>query len=202
VPAVQFKEELTMARTILAEAAAPSREELLERVRVLERALARARAEAITDPLTGCLNRRGWEATLVSEHARCVRHELNAVVVAFDLDGLEAINDREGHDAGDDMLRTCAKVVRGTVRAQDIVARPGGDKFAVLAVQSRHEMSSRAEDRLGEALARAGIAATLGTAQLSEAADLIAVWHLADRRMLARKRQAIADRVRSRFAGR
>ena len=187
-----------MARTTLAPEA---QDELVERVRVLERELARARAEAITDPLTGCLNRRGWEAALVSEHARCTRHALNAVVIAVDLDGFEAINARNGHEEGDDILRAAAKIVRGTVRAHDIVARPGGDKFAALTVQAPNETGSHAEERLEQALADAGIAATLGAADLLEAADLIEVWHLADRRLLLRKRQAIGSRLRSRLAG-
>jgi diguanylate cyclase (GGDEF)-like protein len=176
----------------------PTRDELVERVRVLERALARARAEAITDPLTGCLNRRGWEATLASENTRCVRHELNAMVVAVDLDGFEAINDRSGHAAGDDILRITAKALRNTVRAHDIVARPGGDKFAVLTVQGPDEAGSPAEERIEQALAEAGIAVTLGAADLTEAADLIAVWHTADRRLLVRKREAIASLLRER----
>ena len=165
-------------------------EELLERVRVLERELANTRLEALTDPLTGCLNRRGWERALEAEHTRCVRHGLGAVVAAIDLDQFKSINDQFGHHAGDEMLRNCSIALRGAVREHDIVARPGGDEFAVLSVQTRSDSEEAIAQRLDVALTAADIEASLGVASLTGAPDLASVWHEADRRMLAGKRAA------------
>jgi diguanylate cyclase (GGDEF)-like protein len=77
---------------------------LREEIHRLRSALARAQREATVDALTGCLNRRGWSEALRAEERRCCRHDLDALVVVVDLDGLKAINDTEGHDSGDRCL--------------------------------------------------------------------------------------------------
>jgi diguanylate cyclase len=84
------------------------------------------------DALTGLLNRRGWERALQSEEVRCRRSGAGATVVALDLDGLESINVTAGHDAGDEFLRSVAAVLTENSRPTDVVARTGGDEFAVL----------------------------------------------------------------------
>src|SRR3954447_11678385 len=114
----------------------PREDSLREEIRLLRAALARAEHEAMVDPLTGCLNRRGWTACLRTEERRCARHGLAAVVVIVDLDGLKAINDAEAHDAGDRRLVGCADALRRAVRGEDFLARLGGDEFAILAVQT------------------------------------------------------------------
>src|SRR3954467_3192842 len=80
---------------------------LRREIRRLRHALARAEREATVDALTGCLNRRGWTETLRAEERRCSRHGLDALVIIVDLDGLKAINDTEGNDAGDRCLIGC-----------------------------------------------------------------------------------------------
>ena len=101
------------------------------RSNALEREL---RSLSLTDELTGLYNRRAF--LLLGEHAtlEARREGEPLTVLYFDLDGLKAVNDALGHDAGSQLIREFADLLRGTVRANDIAARLGGDEFAVVAV--------------------------------------------------------------------
>jgi diguanylate cyclase len=159
------------------------------RIAELEAELARARKEAMTDPLTGCINRRGWDRLLAAEDDRCTRHGLDAIVVALDLDGFKAVNDRGGHEAGDEMLRRCARALRGCVRGHDVIARPGGDEFALLAVHT--DASGEPEPllaRLRSMLERDGVRASMAAATRGGSGTLAEAWRAADRDMLVAKR--------------
>src|SRR6516165_2251553 len=98
---------------------------LKERVRELE-------ACAERDPLTGILNRRGFERELKRIIADLDRYRTRAALIYLDLDDFKSVNDRNGHAAGDAVLRQVATTLRRNVRASDSVARLGGDEFAVL----------------------------------------------------------------------
>lgn len=88
---------------------------------------------AMTDELTGLLNRRGFTMSLQREIALARRDEAaNGVLVMADLDGFKAINDKWGHNTGDAYLQAVADALVGDVRTSDIVARLGGDEFAIL----------------------------------------------------------------------
>ncbi|MDD3029663.1 MAG: GGDEF domain-containing protein [Alphaproteobacteria bacterium] len=90
-------------------------------------------ALAITDLLTGLLNRRGFFSAFERELALVKRDTDNeGVLMMLHLDGLKAVNETWGPRMGDAYLRAAAKTLRASVRASDIVARVGGDKFAVL----------------------------------------------------------------------
>lgn len=80
------------------------------------------------DPLTGLLNRRGLDSVL--DGAGESREALGLLLL--DLDGFKLVNDRHGHQAGDDLLKQVAMRLRGVVRPGDIVARLGGDEFALV----------------------------------------------------------------------
>jgi diguanylate cyclase len=160
---------------------------LREEIRLLRAALARAEQEARVDPLTGCLNRRGWTACLRAEERRCSRHGLDAVAVILDLDGLKAINDAEGHDAGDRRLVGCADALRRAVRGEDFVARLGGDEFAILAVQTESRAPEAVVAQVEHALELADVQASLGWALRSCHGGLADAVTAADRRMLAAK---------------
>jgi diguanylate cyclase (GGDEF)-like protein len=97
----------------------------LERAR-LQASLAE---QALLDPLTDVANRRRLELALAET---CDRPEEPLAVVAIDLDGFKAVNDRLGHDAGDELLRIAARRLVASVRTGDVVARTGGDEFVVL----------------------------------------------------------------------
>ena len=88
---------------------------------------------ALHDPLTGLPNRRALADALERAIARAHRTGLPLAVLALDLDGFKAINDRLGHPAGDATLLEVAARLQRTIRRSDFVARLGGDEFAVIA---------------------------------------------------------------------
>ncbi|RUR42417.1 sensor domain-containing diguanylate cyclase [Vreelandella populi] len=90
------------------------------------------RWEAEHDPLTGLLNRRGFERRLEEAFADFQKTSTPSALVMFDLDHFKPINDEGGHALGDEMLRRIAQVVAWGVRRSDHVARQGGDEFGVL----------------------------------------------------------------------
>jgi len=135
-----------------------------QRVDQIRRRAERAEAEALMDPLTGLVNRRGWELLLDREEQRCRRYGALASVLIIDLDGLKAVNDTAGHAAGDAVLRTAADVLRDAVRTADVVARLGGDEFAVLSVETDLPAAHTERARLRDLLAAAGVPASVGVA--------------------------------------
>jgi diguanylate cyclase (GGDEF)-like protein len=98
---------------------------LEERLVVLER-------NAFRDPLTGLPNRTMLQDRIEHALAEAQRHRLTIAVLLLDLDGFKEINDRNGHEVGDQVLVSLAQRLRRTVRAGDAVARMGGDEFVIL----------------------------------------------------------------------
>jgi diguanylate cyclase (GGDEF)-like protein len=90
------------------------------------------RTLADTDSLTGLRNRRAWDHELERELANAQRSGNPLSVIIIDIDGLKAVNDREGHQSGDRMLKEAAAAFSGAVRSGDLVVRLGGDEFGVL----------------------------------------------------------------------
>ena len=129
---------------------------------------------ARTDALTGCLNHSAMHDALGREVERCRRkgHALSLVIV--DLDEFKQVNERHGHLAGDDVLRQVGESLRESVRAYDLVARYGGDEFAVIAMDADEataaEVARRAVEAIGGALGTLGSAgeATAATAGVAE----------------------------------
>src|SRR5437870_10435477 len=87
---------------------------------------------SVTDPLTGLFNRYHFEATLKREAARCLRYKSRLTLLLLDVDQLKAVNDRWGHQAGDELLARVAGAIRDSLRSSDIASRYGGDEFAVI----------------------------------------------------------------------
>jgi diguanylate cyclase (GGDEF)-like protein/PAS domain S-box-containing protein len=92
----------------------------------------RLRRLADEDPLTGLPNRRGLEASIRLALAMCDRHALAGALLMIDLDGFKQVNDTHGHAVGDAALAAVAQSLRRRLRATDLLARVGGDEFAVL----------------------------------------------------------------------
>ncbi|MFA6601024.1 MAG: GGDEF domain-containing response regulator [Candidatus Omnitrophota bacterium] len=113
---------------------------------------------SLTDSLTGLSNRRGF-ATLAEQQVK-LSHRLRRgfLVIVLDLDGLKAINDRFGHAGGDEALKMTAEALKKTFRESDIVARIGGDEFAVMAIDAgplhAPEIMARLSHHLDELNAR------------------------------------------------
>jgi diguanylate cyclase len=84
------------------------------------------------DGLTGLANRRQFDIALAREMDRVARSGEPALLLALDVDHFKRVNDTHGHAAGDDVLRAVAKSLQDTVRPMDLVARVGGEEFAVI----------------------------------------------------------------------
>jgi diguanylate cyclase (GGDEF)-like protein len=120
-------------------------------LRALGGALVAAENEAVRDPLTGLLNRRGFRVvgSEVLALARRSREPLSCTFI--DIDGLKAVNDVLGHEAGDEVIRTTGDALVGVFRQADVVARIGGDEFVVLSLGAGprvEEVERRLQDRL------------------------------------------------------
>ena len=96
------------------------------------RAFERAEKLALTDELTGLYNARHFHARLDEETSRAVRHARSLVLLVLDADGLKLVNDRFGHQEGDRLLQHVALLLRREARTSDVIARVGGDEFAVI----------------------------------------------------------------------
>jgi diguanylate cyclase (GGDEF)-like protein len=141
-----------------------------------------------TDHLTGTLNRRGFEDELNERLARFRRYGTPIGLVLLDLDGFKAVNDLQGHAAGDDLLRRVAAAIDGAVRATDATSRVGGDEFAVLLEQSDGITAPTVAARIVDAVSLHS-AATAGSASCPEdAGDAEELYRLADARLYERKR--------------
>lgn len=110
-------------------------------------------ALAHTDPLTGVANRRRFMEEAAHELARARRHGHPLSVVMFDLDHFKAINDRHGHAVGDAALRHVCAVVAQCLRAEDLLARLGGEEFAVLLPHNTQDAAMALAERLRVAIA-------------------------------------------------
>lgn len=101
------------------------------------RYLERLFTEATTDPLTGLVNRLGYDRRLQSEWDRAARLGISIAVILVDLDDFKRINDLYGHSAGDSLLRSVGSALEQSVRSYDIIARYGGDEFIALCLGCR-----------------------------------------------------------------
>jgi diguanylate cyclase (GGDEF)-like protein len=136
-------------------------------------ALSRARAEAGTDAVTGCMNHRAMRRRLDEEIGRATRTGGPLSCLLIDLDDFKLVNDRHGHQAGDAMLRGVVHALVGEFRAFDRVARYGGDEFVVILPNAELDSAAAAATRALERLRAiatqdglgAGVSASIGAAQ-------------------------------------
>lgn len=105
------------------------------------------------DSLVGLPNRRGFMRALERIIDRVSRYQEKAALLFVDLDGLKVINDSFGHQAGDEALIQVARLLVGGVRKSDVVARIGGDEFAILLGHSDADTSHETANRLVELIA-------------------------------------------------
>jgi diguanylate cyclase (GGDEF)-like protein len=160
-------------------------------------ALVRARAEAGTDPITGCMNHRAMRRRLDEEIGRAQRSGSPLSCLLIDLDNFKQMNDRHGHPAGDAMLRGVVQALVGEFRAFDRVARYGGDEFVVILpnadLDSAAAAATRALERLQELPfleeLQNGVSASIGVAQWQPRMTTDALLEACDAALLRSKRQ-------------
>jgi diguanylate cyclase (GGDEF)-like protein len=162
--------------------------------RRLVRAEMRQRAYAELDPLTEIANRRAFDQALThAEHSRD-----GYALVLFDLDDFKSINDLHGHPTGDFVLRAVARAGERVVRKGDLLARIGGDEFAIVAPGAEEAGANRLIDALEQEIAEVSlpngldpIGVTFASASSpADADDAESVLSCADQRLLAQKREA------------
>src|SRR5687767_14474682 len=100
--------------------------------RVLEQLVQDLQEQAVTDPLTGLLNRRLLQEFLPREVMKANRHGTSLAVIMVDLDFFKRINDAFGHEAGDLVLRKVAGTIKNTFRGSDVACRYGGEEFVLI----------------------------------------------------------------------
>lgn len=171
-------------------------------VRALRYAIERKRLEltlqrmTVVDDLTGLYNRRGFFQRAPRQLALAHHEQRRALLALVDLDGLKQINDTYGHPEGDKALITVAAVLRQTFRDADIIARIGGDEFAVLAIVKGSTAEQAILNRLEKNFAAAGTGAgyalsvSLGLAanEAGDAADFDGLLKQADHSLYEQKR--------------
>jgi len=161
---------------------------------------------ALSDPVTGIANRRSLLLRADYELARHNRAQRSFALVMLDLDGFKQLNDRFGHAAGDDLLRDVATALRRAMRAQDTVARFGGDEFCILAPETDQRGAASLAAKVSQAVRDVSVGlervgGSVGVAIFPvdgvKAPDLM---HAADVRLLDAKRRRHRGRAHRRAA--
>jgi diguanylate cyclase (GGDEF)-like protein len=153
--------------------------------------------EARTDELTGLANRVAWTEALDNERPRRSRYRRPVIVMSVDVDALKQANDRFGHDAGDELLRGVAGILRRNLRDADVVARIGGDEFGVLLPETQPDAMPALVERI-QIACRAWrgtqpdlqLSVSIGWAAPEPFGDLREALRIADDRMYLAKRGA------------
>ena len=108
----------------------------------------------LTDPLSGCYNRRGFEQQFRRELARAARSQTDMALLAIDLDHFKLVNDTHGHLVGDRVIAEAGELLRANARADDVVARTGGEEFMILAPNTSQDGAQHLALRIVEAFRR------------------------------------------------
>jgi diguanylate cyclase (GGDEF)-like protein len=135
------------------------------------RAYNRVRAQlanmVLTDPLSGCLNRRGFDQALAREVARASRSDGELALLALDLDHFKVVNDTRGHLVGDAVLREVGGLLRHIAREGDIVARTGGEEFSLVLPDTSAAGAAQLAMRICDELRRHQFGAEADAVQLT-----------------------------------
>ncbi len=195
---MHYSRDLIWALNLLAQGASFVFVGLL--IAMLRSAIERERSFGRTDPLTGLLNARGFYEEGARSIALCRRSGKDMALAYLDLDDFKTVNDTLGHYEGDLVLGRMADALRRAVRQSDLIARVGGDEFAVLLLGAGLESASATIDRLRQVLAadhagvpgvRVSIGVVLSAGASAPIDDMLRV---ADR-LMYRSKAAGKDRV-------
>ena len=158
----------------------------ITRLKHVERDRAGLLARVGTDPLTGLLNHRVFHERLAAEVARARRHGHDLALALVDVDNFKQVNDNLGHQVGDRVLARVADRLRDVARSEDVLARIGGDEFAVLLPHSDEVQAFAAIERVRRAVSAAPlveqvrITLSAGICDLATAHDADSMFRFAD----------------------
>ncbi len=160
--------------------------------------------QARLDHLSGTLNRRGIEDALAGEMERRRRSGGSFALLLIDIDHFKAINDRDGHAAGDDSLKKVARCINATIRAYDQLGRYGGDEFLLLLPQTKEDeavwIAERTRDEVRGLVSEMPLTVSIGVTCCSAVEEMAEVLSRADAALYEAKR-AGRDCVRLRDRG-
>jgi diguanylate cyclase len=174
-------------------------EQSQKEINILRQQLDHARVEALTDPLTGVLNRRGFELCLMEVLEAAHADGTPTSLVMIDIDHFKKVNDTHGHLFGDKVIRALAEVLKANVKGKDAVARLGGEEFGlllpdtgvdgakVLAEKIRQTMERGKIRRVDKNESIGGITISLGLALLIQGEDHAQLIDRADKALYASK---------------
>ncbi len=176
---------------------------LQDRIAELEAELSKAYEDALLDPLTSALNRRGFKLLMDQEWDRVKRERYQEPKTTFsmlclDIDKFKDVNDTYGHLAGDAVLKRLSSCVMDEIRDSDIFARTGGDEFIVCLVNTDVDEAETVREKLQGVLSNNSLqlddgselsfSVSIGLAGYDEQEDWTAVLHEADAQLYNEKR--------------
>jgi diguanylate cyclase (GGDEF)-like protein len=146
------------------------------------------RTQVLSDALTGLLNHRAFYERVESELAQAQRAGGELSVIAIDVDNFKSVNDRDGHIAGDLLLRRVAEVLRALCRETDAAGRVGGDEFLLVMPGLGKEAGAVAQRVVEQTFARTGVRVSAGAASMKQGElDAASLIDRADAALLAAK---------------
>lgn len=172
-----------------------------QKVEKLHQELQAARGEALIDPLTGILNRRGFENSASATFADKAAVAKGLCLLMVDIDHFKTINDTHGHLFGDKVIRAVANTLKSKVRGQDSVARMGGEEFALLLAETdlagarivaenmRRTIEECQIHRIDAREKIGGITISIGVAEYASGNNLLDLLSHADKALYAAKKQ-------------
>lgn len=144
------------------------------------RRLEQYRQQAQTDALTGLLNRHAWHERLAIEEARTKRYGCQAFMVMIDIDGLKTINEQAGRHTGDELLVRAAQTLQKMSGEREVLARIGGDEFAILSLECSAQDGDTLINRISQSLLENCIAASVAGVSCNAQAGFAAALKTAD----------------------
>ncbi len=167
--------QISIAYATLESKVADRTQDLEREIEVRKEYEERLRDLAIHDPLTALFNRRAFDERLREELRRTVRYQRPLCLMMLDIDFFKRVNDTHGHNAGDEVLAGIADVLQTSARENDMVARLGGEEFAVLMPETTSDAAARVAERLRKAVERKLFSTAAGDLAITISIG-VAVW--------------------------